>query len=150
WDKLKKTVGYLVKKDPSARIVTVFAESDKAEHKLTLTVHSEFHVEGAWGSLADFSPHQHVYLIATTNKDGTLGAVHALADDISMQAMSHPLVLKKYDKAKGLLVFKEEEGKKVGLTLAVDGRTKFSTRSQKELTVGDRFYCNRSHSDSGW
>ena len=64
----------------------------------------------------DFEPDQSVYLIATTNQKRELVAVHAIADDISMQAMSHPFVLKEYDKENGRMIFADEKGKPRGIS----------------------------------
>src|SRR5882672_139587 len=109
WDKLVKMTGYLLKKDRVGRSLTVFTDDDKKEHSLLLTPQTEFHVEGAWGSIADFEPNESVYLIA----------INALADDISMQAMSRPYVLKEYDAQEGRLVFVDEKLRKAPVDLKV-------------------------------
>ena len=146
WDKLVKTTGYVVEKDRAS--VTVFTDSDQKEHRLALTPHTEFHVDGAWGSITDFRPNQDVFLIATTNEKKELVAVHALVDGLSLQAMSHPYVLKEYNKSNGELVFVDEKGRQAPVNLKVNGQTKFFTNRGAALTAGSNYYCNMIRRDS--
>jgi hypothetical protein len=148
WDQLVKTAGYVVKKDPARKTITVFSENDMKEHELLLTPQTEFHVDGAWGAPADFAPGQSVYLIITTNQKKELVAVHAIADDISMQAMSRPFVLKEYDKGNGRIVFADEKERKAPMDLRVNATTRFLTTQQKAVTSGNLLYCNMSRAGS--
>jgi hypothetical protein len=150
WDKLTKTTGYVVKKDRAGKSVTVFADADKEAHELALTPHTEFFVQGAWGELTDFAVNESVYLIATQDEHKKLVAVHALADDVSMQAMSRPYVIQSRDKSKGLLIVTQDTSSKAPLTLRVNRKTKFSTRQGEDLQVGRAVYCNRVHTAAGW
>ncbi len=147
WDKLVKTTGYVVKKDRAS--VTVFSDHDQKEHRLALTPHTEFHVDGAWGSITNFRPNQSVFLIATTNDKKELVAVHALVDDLSLQAMSRPYVLKEYDKASGRLVFADEKARKAPVNLKANGQTKFPAHRREALSAGSNYYCTMSRSGSG-
>lgn len=99
-------------------------------------------VDGAWGSLGDFQPDQSIYLMATTNEKKELVGVHALADDLSMQAMSRPYMLKEYDKKKGRLVFSDETARKAPLDLKTNRKTKFLTEHGETIKAGNVFYCN--------
>ena len=142
WDKLVKTTGYLLKKDSAAKSLTVFTDHDKREHQLLVTSQTEFHVEGAWGSMADFTPNQSVYLLATTDEKTNLVSVHAITDDLSLQAMSRPYVLKEYDQREGRMVLVDAEGRRAPLDLQVNRKTKFLTQQGAAIKPGSTVYCN--------
>jgi len=148
WDKLVKTSGYLVAKDGASKSLTIFTDHDKKEHSLLLTPQTEFHVDGAWGSIADFEPNEGVYLIATTNERKELIAVHALADDISMQAMSRPYVLKEYNAQQGRLVLVDEKLRKAAIELKVSAELKFLSKQPDAMKAGEAFYCNTTRAGS--
>jgi hypothetical protein len=148
WDKLVKTTGYVVEKDGAGKALTVFTDQDKKEHSLLLSQQTEFHVEGAWGSIADFEPNESVYLIATSNEKKELVAVHALVDDISMQAMSRPYVLKEYNPQEGRVVLVDEKLRKAPVVLRVSAKTKFLTQQSDPIKVGGTFYFNMNRNGS--
>jgi Protein of unknown function (DUF3179) len=148
WDKLVKTSGYVVTIDPSSGWLTVFADHDKTEHRLSLTSQTEYHVDGAWGSSSDFQSGQCVYLIATTNERKELVGVHALVNDLSVQAMSRPYVVKSFDPNEGHLVFSDESGRKGPAGLRVGRETVILTAGGADLKVGDVLYCNMRRTGS--
>ena len=148
WDKLVKTTGYLVEKDEVGRSITLFTDQDKREHRLSYNSQTEFHVEGAWGSVADFEPHQSVYLLATTDEKTNLVSVHALADDLSMQAMSRPYVLKEYDKNGGRMVLVDEKERRETVDLKVSRNTVFLTAQGDSVKTGTALYCNMNRAGS--
>src|SRR5438093_4845915 len=90
WDSLAKTTGYIMDKSSDGKSITLYADSDKKEHQVAVAFQTEFHAEGGWGSLADFQPKQNVFIIATRDKKKEWQTLHALADELSMQAMSRP------------------------------------------------------------
>ncbi|MBI3877524.1 MAG: hypothetical protein HY300_16460, partial [Verrucomicrobia bacterium] len=71
-----------------AKSVTILADKDHQEHRLSLTPHTEFYFHGAWGEARDFQAGQRVFVIATTTGKTNWVSAHALADEISMRAMS--------------------------------------------------------------
>lgn len=148
WDELVKTTGYVVKKDQIGKSLVVFTDHDKKEHSLLLASQTEFHVDGAWGSIADFEPNQSVYLIATTNEKKELVAVHALANDISMQIMSRPYLLKEYDSRTGRLAILDEKSRQVPVEMRVSEKTSFHVKERDEIKPGGVFYCNMTRAGS--
>ncbi len=148
WDKVVKTTGYLVKQDGAGHLLTVFTDHDKKEQQLLFTPQTEFHVEGGWGSVEDFKRQQSVYLLATTDGKSNLVAVHALADDLSMQAMSRPYVIREYEKTGGRLVFVDEKERKAPVDLKVGAETKFLTAQGDALQTGMALYCNMTRTGS--
>ncbi|MBI3877294.1 MAG: DUF3179 domain-containing protein [Verrucomicrobia bacterium] len=145
WQKLVKTTGHLVNMDPAGKSLTVFTDHDKKEHQLWFTPQTEYHVEGAFGSLAEFSPGQSVYVIATVNEKKELASVHALADDLSMQAMARPLVLKEYDRKNGRLSFIDEKSRKPTVELNVNANTRFPAEPSAQIQPGRVYYFTSTH-----
>jgi hypothetical protein len=79
---------------------------------------------------------------------GAQHAIHALADDISMQAMSRPYVLKEYNAQEGRLVFVDEKVRKAPVDLKVSAKTKFLTQQLDDIKAGGAFYCNMARTSS--
>ena len=144
WDSLIKTPAKLVKKERGAKSVIVFTENDNKEHALLITPQTEFHVEGAWGTLADFDAGQSVYLIASTNKEGA--TAHALTDELSYQAMTRPYVLKEFKE--GMLLFEDEKGRLAPIHLKVNRETKLRGVEPRSLKAGRELYFNSRWSGS--
>ncbi len=145
WQKLVKTTGHLVNVDAAEKSVTVFTDHDKKEHELSLTPQTEYHVEGAFGSLSDFSPGQSAYVIATVNEKKEMTGLHALADDFSMQAMSRPFVLKEYDQKNGRLMFVDEKSRKPATELKVSTSTRFLVEPSAAVQPGRAYYFTSTH-----
>ena len=140
WMKLIKTTGHVVSMDPAGKSLTVATDHDKKEHQLALSSQTEFHVEGAFGSLADFSPGRSVYLIATVDEKKEMAGIHALADDFTMQAMSRPFVLKEHDLTNGRLKFIDEKSRKPTMELKVIAETRLPGGTSGKLQTGRAYY----------
>ena len=140
WAKLIKTTAQIVSLDVAGKSLTVWTDHDQKEHQLWLTPHTEFHVEGAWGTLSDFQTNQSVYVIATTTEKKEMVGLHAMADDLSMQVMTQPYSLKEYDAQGGRVVLLDEQGRKTAIELKVNAATQFSTQSAGALKAGGSFY----------
>ena len=142
WDQHVKTTGRIIRLDDAGKTVTAFADSDKKEHLVRLTPHTEFFVHGAWGTAADFVPGQRIYLIVLTDDQKEWTTAHAMADEISMQAMSRPFVLKQYAEHDHKLLFTDEKERKAPADLLTDTQTHFAVLNHEPLQSGQAYYFN--------
>jgi len=147
WDKLVKATGCLIKINRAAQSVTVLTDFDKKEHFVQMTPQTEFHVEGAWGDLENFRPNQNVYLILAKNEKGEVSIAHALADEISMQSMSRPYLVREQDREKGWLRLVDEQSRNPVVNLEITGETKQLAR-RSDIQTGDKYYFNSTRSGS--
>lgn len=142
WDKLAKTYARVVRIDPAVRRIVLWSESDAKERIVRWSAQTEFYTHGAWGNAADFSTDQRVYVLATTGPDKEWQMIHALADEMSMQAMAKPYVLKQFDKENGRIVLVDETGNRPPVDLSFDSKSVFVTASPSSLPMGQASYCN--------
>ena len=138
WDRLVKTGARIASIDTGA--VTVVADTDREEHRITFTPHTEFYYHGAWAGAGDFTAAQRVFVIATTDEKGKWSTAHALADEISMQAMSEPPTLKQSDGR--FLLFAHGRERKASVKLMYDRRMRISTSNAVPLAVGQMYFFN--------
>ena len=142
WDQHVKTTGRIIRLDDAGKTVTAFADSDKKEHLVRLTPHTEFFVHGAWGTAADFVPGQRIYLIVLTDDQKEWTTAHTMADEISMQAMSRPFVLKQYAEHDHKLLFTDEKERKAPADLITNAQTHFAVLNHEPLQSGQAYYFN--------
>jgi len=102
WDRLFKSAARIQTMDAQGNHLTLLTP-DQSLIALDVTPQSEIYARGWWGELSDFLPGQHVYVMGQTNGSGRM-KVHALADEISIQAMSEPFKLIEWNKTEQKLV----------------------------------------------
>ncbi len=144
WEKMEKTEATIVK--INSETISVIADSDKKEHSASFMPQTEFYFHGAWGSAKTFGAKQRVYIIARTSAKKEWNTVHALADEISMEAMSMPWILKRNDAAKNTFVFGDKKGRKPERELSRDENThlRFSSKANAPMVGQPYFYNTRS------
>ena len=103
WDHLLKVAGSISEMDPHGGTLAI-STTNQTPLKLFLEPQSEIYVRGGWGQITEFTPGQRVYVMGKTNRAGNLVA-HAVADEISIQAMSQPPTLVESDATAGRYVF---------------------------------------------
>jgi len=92
--------------------------------------------------VADFSPGQRVYLIALTDDKKEWTTAHAIADEVSIQAMSRPFVLKQHDEHGHTLLFADDKERKAPANLITDEQTRFAILNHESLKPGRPYYFN--------
>lgn len=142
WDSLVKTFGRVIRVEPSLRQIVLQADSETQERVVPWTAQTEFYWHGGWGEGTNFVMGQRIYLMAyaDTNKQWT--AAHTVSDEMSLQGMSRPYVLKHFDKELSRVVLTDELGRKAPVEANVDQRSILVSSTSEPLVAGQACYYN--------
>lgn len=149
WNRLAKGYARIVSVDPALRQITLVPEGETKERSVGWNFETEFYSRGMWGNAIDFVPDQRVFVLAATNDDQEWKTAHAIADEISMQGMSRPHMLKQYDRENGKIVLVDETGGRAPIDLLFDSRTIFVSAGPDPIPVGQACFCNTRSGNDG-